>query len=275
MSDQTINSINMNDKVEKVKTIKKIKKIKPIKTIKTMKTIKPIFEFEEDIIYPKDYKRINIDHVVNIPTEYPVEFKQFCELNDLKPPHITSKNGQALSAMLVHPHHYWDRTTCNAFVKKFGIITKDSIQIFNKHSQWGIQTNSGKKRGNLYIIYPYELSNKHKMRKNFKFDGTEDEKNIEINKIKSTINADYIDVPNEQWQLGHKNPGSTNNTSNNLILQPPIQGKYRDDYIFIDTLTKIPVPSKLKRMIDLKEIEITPEQIDEYIALFTAVKTNK
>ena len=113
------------------------------------------------------------------------------------------------------------------------------------------------------------------MRKNFKFDGTEDEKNIEINKIKSTINADYIDVPNEQWQLGHKNPGSTNNTSNNLILQPPIQGKYRDDYIFIDTLTKIPVPSKLKRMIDLKEIEITPEQIDEYIALFTAVKTNK
>ena len=113
------------------------------------------------------------------------------------------------------------------------------------------------------------------MRKNFKFDGTEDEKNTEINKIKSTINADYIDVPNEQWQLGHKNPGSTNNTSTKLVLQPPIQGKYRDDYIFIDTLTKIPVPSKLKRMIDLKEIELTDEQIDEYIALFTAVKINK
>ena len=278
MSDQTINSINMNDhveKVEKIKPIKTIKKIKKIKPTKTIKTIKPIFELEEDIIDPKDYKLINIDNIVNIPTEYPSEFTQFCELNDLKPPHITSKNGKALAAMLVHPHHYWNRTTCNAFVQKFGIITKDSIQIFNKHSQWGIQTNSGKKRGNLYIIYPYELSNKHKMRKNFEYDGTESQKNIEINKIKSTIKTDYIDVPNEQWQLGHKNPGSTNNTSTNLILQPPIQGKYRDNYIFIDTLTKIPVPSKLKSMVDLKEIELTDEQIDEYIIVLRALKTKK
>ena len=113
------------------------------------------------------------------------------------------------------------------------------------------------------------------MRKNFEYDGTEAQKNIEINNIKSTIKADYIDVPNEQWQLGHKNPGSTNNTSTNLILQPPIQGKYRDNYIFIDTLTKMPVPSKLKSMIDLKEIELTDEQIDEYMIVLRALKTNK
>ena len=29
------------------------------------------------------------------------------------------------------------------------------------------------------------------------------------------------------------------------MLQPPIQAKYRDRYIFIDTLTKIPTPSTL------------------------------
>ena len=61
-------------------------------------------------------------------------------------------------------------------------------------------------------------------------------KNIEIDKIKSSIKSDYIDISNSLWQLGHKNPNSSDNTSNNLVLQPPIQGKYRDNYIFIDTL---------------------------------------
>ena len=77
-------------------------------------------------------------------------------------------------------------------MKKFNIETKDSIQLFNKHNQWGIQTNSGKERGRLYIIYPYALSNKDKMRKDFKFDGTIEEKYVEIDKIKSTIKDDYL-----------------------------------------------------------------------------------
>ena len=34
------------------------------------------------------------------------------------------------------------------------------------------------------------------MRKDFKFNGTDEDKNSEINKIKSTILADYINVPN-------------------------------------------------------------------------------
>ena len=153
-------------------------------------------------------------------------------------------------------------------VEKFNITTKDSIQLFNKHNQWGITTNSGTERGKLYIMYPYALSNKHKMRKDFKFDGTEEEKNVEIDKIKSTIKADYVDVDNSQWQLGHKNPASTDNSNENLVLQPPIQGKYRDNYIFIDTLTKIPVPKKLVTMIEKKEIEFSPEQIIEYKKIF-------
>jgi hypothetical protein len=106
------------------------------------------------------------------------------------------------------------------------------------------------------------------MRKDFKFNGTEIDKNIEIDKIKSTIKTDYIDVPNELWQLGHKNPGSTDNSNENLILQPPIQGKYRDNYIFIDTLTKFPTPHKLQLMIEKKEVEFSPQQISSYKILF-------
>jgi len=224
--------------------------------------------------YSNNLTPIDIDLICELPNEYPDEFNEFCLNNTLNPPNITTGNGKALSVMLKYKDHYWNREMCDKFVRKFSIETKDSIQLFNKHNQWGIQTNSGIERGKLYIIYPYALSNKHKMRKNFHFDGTEEEKNDEINKIKSTINTDYIDVPNSLWQLGHKNPESTDNSNDNLVLQPPIQGKYRDNYIFIDTLTKIPVPKKLENMIDKNEIEFTPEQIRRYKEIFDKLFTS-
>ena len=217
---------------------------------------------------------IDIDKITELPKEFPEEFTEFCRINDLKPPNITTGNGKALSVMITYKGNYWDRKTCDQFVEKFKIETKDSIQLFNKHNQWGIQTNSGIERGKLYIVYPYTLSNKHKMRKNFKFDGTNEEKDLEINKIKSTIKADYIDVGNELWQLGHKNPASTDNSNHNLVLQPPIQGKYRDNYIFIDTLTKFPVPNKLEVMIERKEIEFSVDQIIKYKEIFDKLFTS-
>jgi hypothetical protein len=217
---------------------------------------------------------IDVDKIDELPSEFPEEFTEFCRINDLKPPNITTGNGKALSVMITYKGNYWDRKTCDQFVEKFKIETKDSIQLFNKHNQWGIQTNSGIERGKLYIVYPYTLSNKHKMRKNFKFDGTDEEKDLEINKIKSTIKADYIDVGNDLWQLGHKNPASTDNSNDNLVLQPPIQGKYRDNYIFIDTLTKFPVPNKLEVMIERKEIEFSVDQIIKYKEIFDKLFTS-
>lgn len=105
------------------------------------------------------------------------------------------------------------------------------------------------------------------MRKDFKLDGTIEEKNVEIDKIKSTIKHDYLEPPNIAWQLGHKNPGSTKNTDENLVLQPPIQCKYRDNYIFLDTLTKMP-------MVKNKEIEFTREQVIQYKELFDNLLTS-
>jgi hypothetical protein len=217
---------------------------------------------------------MNVDLIKELPNEYPDEFNVFCKKNDLQAPNISSGNGKALSVMLKYKFFYWNRDVCDKFVEKFNIITKDSIQLFNKHNQWGIQTNSGSERGKLYIVYPYSLSNKHKMRKNFKFNGSEEEKNNEIDKIKSTIKADYIDVPNSLWQLGHKNPGSTDNSICNLVLQPPIQGRYRDNYIFIDSLTKFPMANKLEIMIEKKEIEFTREQIICYKEIFDKLFTS-
>lgn len=221
------------------------------------------------ILEPSDYDLISVDEIDELPSDYPEDFKLFCKENDIKLPNINCSTGKAWSLMSKYRFKYFNRDTCNELVKKFNIESSDIIQQFNKVSQRGIKSNSDMHdKGKSYIVYPYALSNKHKMRKDFKFDGTEEEKNVEIDKIKSTIKADYIDVDNSQWQLGHKNPASTDNSNENLVLQPPIQGKYRDNYIFIDTLTKIPVPKKLATMIEKKEIEFSPEQIIEYKKIF-------
>ena len=47
-----------------------------------------------------------------------------------------------------------------------------------------------------------------------------------------------------------------------------MQGKYRDDYLFFDTITKMPLPNKLEKMLNLKEIELSKEQISGYFKLF-------
>lgn len=47
----------------------------------------------------------------------------------------------------------------------------------------------------------------------------------------------------------------------NLVLQPPIQAKYRDKYIFLDTLTKIPTPKTFKEMNEANQLPYTKEQL--------------
>jgi len=204
---------------------------------------------------------INLSLIREIPKSYPSIFLDFCKANALQPPNINSGNGIALAVMLHYPDYYWSREVCLQFVEKFDISTNDCIQLFNKHEQWGIQTSNV--RGRYYIPMPYALSKKHKMRKDFKFDGTEDEKQQEINNIKSTIMHDYIDSHNSTWQLGHKNPESEDSSSSNLVLQPPIQAKYRDKYIFLDTLTKIPTPKTLMQLYIQKDSPYTDSQLKE------------
>ena len=202
--------------------------------------------------------KINVEEIDDIKP-FPQEFVDFAKENNLKPPSISTGNGKALSAMLNNPYKYWDRESSDQFAKKFNISTRDSIQLFNKHEQWGIKTSS--ERGKNYIVYPYQVSNKHKMRKDFKFDGSDEQKNAEIEKIKSTIKHDYVDVPNKEWQLGHKNPESDDNKATNLVLQPPIQAKYRDKYIFLDTLTKTPTPSTIIQLYNSGNSPYTNEQL--------------
>ena len=214
-------------------------------------------------------KRINIENVHSIPSKFSDEFMVFCKQNDIQPPNIGSNKGKMLACMLEHMNHYWDRYTCNAWVNKFQIQTRDSIQIANKFEQDGIKMIN--MRGKYCVQYPFEKTIKPEMRKGFKFDGNEEEKNRQINIIKKNIESDYVEVANSEWQLGHRNPGIPDSSQCNLVLQPPIQAKYRDNFIFIDTLTKIPVPHKLQSMLNKKEIQFSQYQIKSYIMLFNSL----
>lgn len=185
---------------------------------------------------------INLDSITTLYSSYPDEFNHWCQINKVKPPQVNTANGFALACMLHNPSNYFKREECDKIMEKFNFKTSDSIQLFNKTDQWGLY--SSKERGIYYIPLPFRLSPKRDMRINFNFDGTEEDKNNKINLIKKNIKEDYLDVPNNQWQLGHKNPNSGDNHTNNLVLQPPIQAKYKDNFIFIDTLTKIPTPEK-------------------------------
>lgn len=221
-----------------------------------LKRISVILSFHSKMTtIPVDVSILNVEDLI----KYPDSFIEFADFNNLKYPKLNTGNGKALCAMLLTPGKHWSRQECDEFVKKFNITTRDSIQLFNKHEQWGIKTSS--ERGKNYIVEPYTLSNKHKMRKNFTYDGTDEQKNAEIEKIKSTIKADYVDIANSEWQLGHKNPNSTDNAMSNLVLQPPIQAKYRDKYIFLDTLTKIPTPKTFQEMNDANQLPYTKEQL--------------
>jgi hypothetical protein len=185
---------------------------------------------------------INIDTITTLYTNYPDDFIYWCQQNKINPPSIKSANGFALACMLHNQNSYFKREECDKIMAKFNLKTNDSIQLFNKTDQWGLY--SSKERGIYYIPIPYKLSPKKDMRMNFTYNGTNEDKNSKIDLIKQNIKEDYLDIPNNQWQLGHKNPNSGDNSNNNLVLQPPIQAKYRDDFIFIDTLTKIPTPEK-------------------------------
>ena len=206
-------------------------------------------------------KRIDLTIVTNETiSTFPQDFREFAEKNGLsKALKTTSSNGKALAALVNTREYYWTPPDCEEFCKKFNIKSRDSIQLFNKKPQDGFEMIG--KRGRYAIKYPYEVSNKKAMRLNFVYDGSEQQKNEEINNIKQHIKSNYIDISNNEWQLGHKNPDTTDSTNKNLVLQPPIQAKYRDDYIFIDTLTKIPTPKKLKKLIDQGESPYTKEQL--------------
>jgi len=172
---------------------------------------------------------INIDLYTKKFEEYPSDLITFAGENNLQLIPLTSMRGQALALMSqpeVRGQKYIGRNETVKFFKNIGMETTDAIQQFNKTT--GLKRL--KKRGYYCLQYPFELDTTDlDKRKGVSISG---DRNTLINIIKNWWKKNLIDVPNEDWQIGHLDPTIDDPSENNLAYQPPIQGKYRDRFKF-------------------------------------------
>lgn len=179
---------------------------------------------------------------------YESDFIEFTDRHGIKPPSLQTPSGQGIALLTCKANRdkYALRVDLETFFNVIELQTKDAIQCVNKCEQWGLRRAQTK--GKYSIPYPFEYFPLHiNKRKNLKIVG---DRNEVINTVKQFLQKNYLDVPNEDWQIGHKDP-SLATSENNVIYQPPIQGRYRDRYKFDDLgLTKYPTVSELLKSFD-------------------------
>jgi hypothetical protein len=162
--------------------------------------------------------------------EYPPDVVEYAKQNNLQLPLLSSMRGQALALMSqpeVRGQQHLGRDETVKFFKNIGVETTDAIQQFNKAT--GLKRMKTT-RGNYCLQYPFECDTTDlDKRKGVSISG---DRNSIINTIKEWWKKNLVDVPNEEWQIGHLDPTVDDSSEKNLAYQPPIQGKYRDRFKF-------------------------------------------
>ena len=172
-----------------------------------------------------------------------------------------------------------DREAAEKFFREHGISSRDAIQPFNKPGGQSLLDKIDVK-GKYSLKFPFVFKDLYKRRDvkmNVLSNGTKEEqvkgvkafqfeiakrhmKDAEmfsklyelehksdvydrlmggIHKIKEICDT-ILCVPIEKWQIGHLD-ATKGNHPDNLYYQPPIQSKYRDNYIFNPMFQKIKV----------------------------------
>jgi len=172
---------------------------------------------------------INIDLYKKKFEAYPADLIAYAKEKNIPLLPLSSMRGQAL-ALLSQPEvrgqKYLGRDEAIKFFNNISMETTDAIQQFNK--AFGLKRL--KMRGNYCLQYPFEADMTDiDKRKGVSISG---DKNLFISTIKDWWKKNLIDIPNEEWQIGHLDPTVGDSSEKNLAYQPPIQGKYRDRFKF-------------------------------------------
>ena len=162
---------------------------------------------------------------------FPAELVAFAAVEKLSLPKLSTQMGQAL-ALLSQPENagrrYCLREDCEAFLTALGFASGDPIQAFNKFPQCGFVMGSKPRSGQYMLAYPFVADKTHLLkRKGAALSGDRD---AAIEVVKDYWRKTVVDVPAEDWQLGHLDPTKGDATESNLAWQPPIQAKYRDRF---------------------------------------------
>jgi hypothetical protein len=195
------------------------------------------------------YRLVSSRHYKTKFEEYDPEFMAFCEDNNITVPKLGSLKGQVI-ALVTHRNNrnkYVNRDILEAFLSHIEMKSGDCIQLVNKTEQWGLKSESTKHEGKQHyrVPYPFEYIALHvKKRSKLVISGSKEDK---VDYIKDWIKTNYIDVPFEKWEIGHKDPNSEDNSEANLVYQPPIQGRFRDRFKFDEYgLIRYPTVKELK-----------------------------
>lgn len=186
---------------------------------------------------------INIKLYMKKFEAYPSELVAFAKEHNISLLSLTSMRGQALALMSqpeVRGQKYLGRNEAVEFFQNIGMETSDAIQQFNKAT--GLKRM--KMKGRYCLQYPFESDTTDlDKRKGVFISG---DRNSHINCIKDLWKKNLIDIPNDEWQIGHLDPTIDDSSEKNLAYQPPIQGKYRDRFKFDRFFVKMwPTASEL------------------------------
>jgi disulfide oxidoreductase YuzD len=139
------------------------------------------------------------------------------------------------------------RELLDEFIKIVGYKSNDIIQSINKTSQWGLKSQTINRK--YYTIpYPFVYIDIHLRKRDFSKLKNREQK---IKLIKDYLIDNYINVPPELWEIGHRDPNDPDTLEEKLVYQPPIQGRFRDRFKYDEMgLTKTPTPQELKNNFD-------------------------
>lgn len=211
----------------------------------------PLKKVEDDVKKASQKEAMttfSIDNYTTKFTAYPAELTSFAEENNIQLPPLTTMRGQALALMAqpeIRGKPYLRRQEADTFFTNIGMETKDAIQQFNKAT--GVKRIA--KKGVYSLTYPFECDKVDiDKRKGVSIDG---DRNSFINGVKDWWKKNLLDIPNDDWQIGHLDPTIDDASEKNLAYQPPIQGKYRNRFKWDSLFHKMwPTAAELVPKID-------------------------
>jgi hypothetical protein len=159
---------------------------------------------------------------------YPKELLDFAAEHKLELPSLSTHRGQGL-ALLAQPENrgvrHVDPELAGKFLGALDMKSRDPIQAFNKAT--GIK-RLPLKRGFYCLQFPFECDRIDlDKRVNATISG---DKETQVNLIKTWFKKNIVDVPLDQWQIGHLDPTIGDTSEKNLAYQPPIQARYRNRF---------------------------------------------
>ena len=196
--------------------------------------------------------------------KYPDDLVEFAAAHTISLMPLKSMRGQALALMAqpeIRGKQLLSRTDTVKFFQNIGMETSDAIQQFNKAT--GLKRVD--KKGVYCLRYPFEFDKTDlEKRKGAAISG---DRNTCIEAVKTWWRENLVDVPNEQWQVGHLDPTIPDASEQNLAYQPPIQGKYRNRFKWDEMFHKMwPTGDELAANMDRYHTE------DEQRKMFEALK---